>query len=180
MFFKPIFRMFRNGQLFALQGAKGTTKSFYKLAYLAAAGEAGLLRTLAEGPATLEALADLYAVDVRGKQALAAWLQLGVCLRLLDHGTSGYATRALAERLGRRENDGILAMIQEVVGLHHKLITATIPKLRNGDMWILAGQDGELFARSSRVLEPHSRRQLRSISGISRLTQSAWFCEFAV
>ena len=44
-------------------------------------------------------------------------------------------------------------MVEEVAGLHHKLIAATLPKLRSGELWSLADQDGELIARSSRVLE---------------------------
>jgi cyclopropane fatty-acyl-phospholipid synthase-like methyltransferase len=41
-----------------------------------------------------------------------------------------------------------------VAGLHHKLIKGTVPRLRAGELWSLADQDGELIARSSRVLEP--------------------------
>lgn len=43
--------------------------------------------------------------------------------------------------------------MQEVVGLHHKLVTATLPKLHRGELWSLADQDGELIARSSRIVE---------------------------
>ena len=77
----------------------------------------------------------------------------GVRLRLLSLGPRGYALRGLAEALARPENDPTLAMVEEVAGLHHKLIAATLPKLRGGDLWSLADQDGELIARSSRVLE---------------------------
>jgi len=43
--------------------------------------------------------------------------------------------------------------VEEVVELHHKMITGTIPKLRIGELWSLDDQDGELIARSSRILE---------------------------
>ena len=151
--FKPFFQLWRDGRLSALMGAAAQLRSFYKLTYLAAAGEAGLLHRLASGPATFDSLAEFYAVDSRGREALEAWLQMGVRLQLLSLGPPGYALRALARKLSRPENDPVLAMVEEVVDLHHKLITATIPKLRAGKLWSLSDQNGELIARSSRVLE---------------------------
>jgi len=153
MSFKPFFRLLRDGRLSALVGACAELKSFYKLTYLAAAGQARLFTRLASGPATLDSLAEFYAVKGRGREALEAWLQMGVRLRLLSLGPRGYALRALARKLARPENDAVLAMVEEVVELHHKLITATIPKLRAGELWRLSDQNGELIARSSRVLE---------------------------
>jgi len=160
--FKPFFRLWRDGRLSALLGAAAQLKSFYKLTYLAAAGEAGLLNRLASGPATLDALAGFYGAKRRGREALEAWLQMGVRLQLLSLGPRGYALRALARKLAQPQNDPVLAMVEEVVGLHHKLITATIPKLRIGELWSLSDQDGELIARSSRVLESFQAEVIRS------------------
>lgn len=154
MFLKPFFRLWRDGQLPALLGVSADLKSFYRLTYLAAAAEAGLFDRLATGPATLDSLAEFYAVGGQGRQALDAWLQMGIRLRLLRVGPGGYALRGLASALANPQNDATLAMAQEVTGLHHKLISATLPKLRSGELWDLADQDGELIARSSRVLEP--------------------------
>ena len=153
MSLKPLFNLLRDGRLTALLGVSAGLKSFYKLTYLAAAGEAGLLNRLQTGPATLDSLADFFAADGQGREALEAWLQMGVRLRLLSLGQRGYALRGLAKALARAENDPALAMVEEVAGLHHKLIYGTIPKLRSGDLWSLDDQDGELIARSSRVLE---------------------------
>jgi hypothetical protein len=153
MSLKPFFRLLRDGRLGALLGVGAQLKSFYKLTYLAAAGEAGLLNRLANGPVPFESLAGFYAADGQGKEALEARLQMGVRLRLLSLGPSGYALRGLARALARPENDPALAMVEEVAGLHHKLIAATLPRLRNGNLWSLADQDGELIARSSRILE---------------------------
>lgn len=153
MSLKPLFRLLRDGRLTALLGVGARLKPFYKLTYLAAAGEAGLLKRLSDGPATFDSLAVCCAADGQGREALAAWLQMGVRLRLLSLGRSGYALRGLARTLARPENDAALAMVQEVAGLHHKLIAGTLPKIRKGELWSLADQDGELIARSSRVLE---------------------------
>jgi 4-hydroxy-2,2'-bipyrrole-5-carbaldehyde O-methyltransferase len=162
MLFRPLFRLFRDGRLSALAGAGAELKSFYRLTYLASAGEAGLLDRLASGPATLDSLAGFYCARGQGREALEAWLQMGVRLRLLDLGPRGYALRGLAGKLSRPGNDPVLAMVQEVVGLHHKLITATIPKLRAGELWSLADQNGELIARSSRVLEAFQAEAVRT------------------
>ena len=51
------------------------------------------------------------------------------------------------------QNDAALALLQEVAGLHSKLITQTVKKLRNGKLWNLEDQDGEIVARSSRIME---------------------------
>ena len=143
----------RDGRLKALMGVNSALKPFYTLAFLGAASEAGLLNKLAKGPATFEALADFYTADGQGREALAAWLQMGVRLKLLRLGRAGYTLCGLAKTLARAENDAALAMVQEVAGLHHKLITETLPRVRTGELFTLADQDGELIARSSRVLE---------------------------
>jgi len=161
MSFKPFLHLWRDGRLSALLGAGTELKSFYKLGYLAAAGEAGLLNRLASGPATFDTLAEFYSVSGRGREAFEAWLQMGVRLQLLSLGPRGYALRGLAKKLARPENDPVLAMVEEVVELHHKLITGTIPKLRAGELWSLADQSGEMIARSSRILEAFQAEIIR-------------------
>jgi 4-hydroxy-2,2'-bipyrrole-5-carbaldehyde O-methyltransferase len=153
MLLKPFLRLLRDGRLTALMGVSGGLKPFYKLTYVAAAGEAGLLERLAGGPATFDSLAEFCAARGQGREALEAWLQMGVRLRLLRLEERGYSLRGLAKVLARPENDAALAMAEEVAGLHHKLIAGTLPKVRGGELWSLANQDGELIARSSRVLE---------------------------
>src|SRR5215831_13973411 len=161
MSLKAFFHLMRDGRLTALLGVGSGLKSFYRLTYLAAAGEAGLLDRLASGPATFDSLAGFFAAAGQGREALEAWLQLGIRLRLLSVGPLGYSLRGLASSLARPENDPALAMVQEVAGLHHKLISATLPRLRSGELWSLADQDGELIARSSRVLEAFQAEVIR-------------------
>ncbi len=163
MSFKPLFRLWRDGRLAALLSVGSQLKPFYKLTFLAAAGESGLLDKLAAGPATLEYLSGFYDATGQGREALVAWLQMGLRLRLLTLGFDGYRLRGLAKILARPENDAALAMVQEVAGLHHKLIGATLPKLRDGALWSLADQDGRLIARSSRIIEPFQAEVILSI-----------------
>ena len=51
------------------------------------------------------------------------------------------------------QNDAMLALLQEVAGLHYNLISKTAGKLRNGELFSLDDQDGEIIARSSRIFE---------------------------
>jgi len=161
MLLKPFLRVLRDGRLKALAGVGAGLKPFYKLTYLAAAGEAGLLQRLATKPATFDSLAEFVGVSGQGREALEAWLQLGVSLGLLKLGPGGYSLRGMARTLARPENDPALALVEEIAGLHHKLIAATLPKLRQGELWSLADQDGELIARSSRVLEAFQEEVIR-------------------
>ncbi|HKF46742.1 MAG TPA: class I SAM-dependent methyltransferase [Terracidiphilus sp.] len=174
MSFKPFFRLLRDGRLAPLLRVGAGFKWFYKLTFLAAAGEAGLLNRLADGPATLDSLAEFFGATGQGREALEAWLQLGIRLRLLTLGPRGYELHGLAKALAKPENDPALAMVQEVGGLHHKLISGTLPKLRRGELWSLADQDGELIARSSRVLEAFQAEAIQSAfppSGALRLLE---------
>ncbi len=154
MSLKPFFNLLREGRLTPVLGVGAALKPFYKLTWLAAAGESGLLNRLASGPATFESLAEGCRPAAQGREALGAWLQLGIRLKLLALGAGGYELRGMAKALARPENDATLAMVQEVAGLHHKLIAETPSRVRGGELFTLADQDGELIARSSRILEP--------------------------
>jgi protein-L-isoaspartate O-methyltransferase len=103
----------------------------------------------------LDALAAEMAPDPKDRDALEAWLGLGVRLRQIDHKAEGYRLAGfLAKRLSRVEMDPYAALIEEVARLHGTLILDTPARLRQGKRWSLADQDGELVARSSRTLEP--------------------------
>jgi SAM-dependent methyltransferase len=154
MSLKPFFSLMRDGRLTPVLGVGAALKPFYKLTWLAAAGESGLLNRLATGPASFESLAEGCGKASQGREALEAWLQMGVRLKLLNLGIGGYELRGMAKALAMPKNDATLAMVQEVAGLHHKLIAGTLRKVRGGDLFTLADQDGELIARSSRILEP--------------------------
>lgn len=163
MLLKPLFQVIRDGRLSALTGVAGDLKSFYRLTYVAAAAEAGLLKQLAAGPATLNSLCESFSAEGQGKEALEAWLQMGVRLKLLSGGPRGYELTGLARTLARPQNDPALALAEEVAGLHHKLIAETLPRVRKGEFFSLADQDGEMIARSSRVLEPFQAELVRRV-----------------
>lgn len=108
---------------------------------------------LSGGPVRFEQLAETYCKNDRAQEALEAWLHLGIRLGYLELGARGYALKGLAKKLALPQNDAILALLQEAAGLHYKLIAEAPDKLRNGDLFSLEDQDGEIIARSSRILE---------------------------
>jgi 4-hydroxy-2,2'-bipyrrole-5-carbaldehyde O-methyltransferase len=153
MSIKPLLKLMKNHQLLALTGSSALLKPFYQLNYLAAAKDCGLFEQLVDAPKRFEQLADVYCTDDKGREALEAWLGLGVRLGYLRLDTRGYTLKGLAKKLAIPENDAALALLQEAAGLHSKLISHTVSKLRMGEVWKLEDQDGEIIARSSRIME---------------------------
>lgn len=150
---RPLLKLLKNDQLLAFTNSAALLKPFYKLVYLAAARKGGLFDVLSGGPVRFEQLAETYCKNDRAQEALEAWLHLGIRLGYLELGARGYALKGLAKRLALPQNDAILALLQEAAGLHYKLIAEAPDKLRNGDLFSLEDQDGEIIARSSRILE---------------------------
>lgn len=150
---KSLWRLARSGQLWPSLAANALYKPFYRLIYLAALKESGVMDTLRDGPVGFAAIASVHAPHEHAHEALAAWLQLGERLGLVSRSERGYALAGLAAKLARPENDGALALAQEVAGLHHRLIRETPGKLRRGELWGLDNQDAGLTTRSSRALE---------------------------
>lgn len=134
--------------------AMGMFKPFYRLSFLAAVASNGLLELLAAGPMSFEQLAARYCREESQHDALRAWLQMGMRLKALKLNDRGYALKGIARKLAAPKNEAWMAVIQEVVGLHHKLILHTPQKLKAGQLWQLEDQDGDLIAKSSRTLEP--------------------------
>jgi SAM-dependent methyltransferase len=136
-----------------LTGSNALLKPFYKLNYLVAAKECGLFDLLLDAPKSFEQLADVYCTDDKAREALKAWLRLGIRLGYLELNGKGYALKGLAKKLALPQNDAALALLQEAAGLHSKLISQTLRKLRNRELWTLDDQNGEIIARSSRIME---------------------------
>lgn len=153
MLLTPFLKLIKNHQLLAIIKVDALLRPFYKLTFLAAAKNCGLLDALATQKQTLDDLAKLYCHDARSREALAAWLQFGCRVGLLSLSDSYYALEGLALKLSRPENDATLALVQEVATLHHKYLLETPTKLRKKQLWQLSDQDGELTTRSSRALE---------------------------
>jgi SAM-dependent methyltransferase len=153
MSIKPVLKLMMNHQLLALTGSNALLKPFYQLNYLVAAKECSVFELLLDAPKSFDQIAEVYCADNKAREALEGWLGLGVRLGYLRLDSSGYSLKGLAKKLAMPQNDAALALLQEAPGLHSKLISQTLRKLRNGELWNLEDQDGEIIARSSRIME---------------------------
>src|SRR5271157_5111531 len=178
MSIKPVLKLVMNNQLLALTGSNALLRPFYQLNYVVAAKECGLFELLLDAPKGFEQLAEVYCKDDKAngktRQALEAWLGLGVRLGYLGLDARGYALKGLAKKLALPQNDAALALLQEAAGLHSNLISHTPGKLRNGELWNLEDQDGDIIARSSRIFEAFQTEAIDRffpVSGVASLLE---------
>ncbi len=155
MTLRQLWQLVTEGQMATLLAIGRLQRSSYRLSFLSAALESGLLARLAERPVGFDELARHFAPDRACHDGLRAWLDFGVRLGELRHRDGTYALRGrLARRLLSPRHDAAAALVQEAGSLHHALLTEGLRRLAAGRMFNLGDQDGELVARSSRILEP--------------------------
>jgi ubiquinone/menaquinone biosynthesis C-methylase UbiE len=157
---KAIGEVLRKRELFLFLKTSGLVTSFYRLSYIAALINNGFLEILEEKPVPFDELAQRAGVDEEHFDALEAWLGAGIRLKEIGLEETGYTLKGISKNLARAGNDSFLAIVQEVTSLHHRLILETPQKLRDGERWTLDDQDGEIIARSSRILEPFQREAI--------------------
>lgn len=143
-----------SGRVQAMRGLLALATEATRAHFLAAAAQAGLLRALSEGPLDEAAIAARVGVP-EGTGGLRAWLQVGESLGELSVDGGRWALESrLARSLGEERNDDLAAFLEEVATLHAPLLQQTLSRLKEGRLFTLADQDGELVARSSRVVQP--------------------------
>jgi 4-hydroxy-2,2'-bipyrrole-5-carbaldehyde O-methyltransferase len=162
MGFRAMAELLWNKQLFLVLKLSALFTPFYRLSYIAALINNGFLEILAEKPLPFDELAHRVGIEKENFGALKAWLQAGMRLKEIGLEDGGYTLRGISAKLARAGNDSYLAIVQEVTSLHHQLILETPQKLRNGERWRLDDQDGEVIARSSRILEPFQREAINA------------------
>ncbi len=165
---KTLLGLLSSGQLALLAQVNGLFRQSYRSSFAAAALSEGLYAYLRTGPASLEQLSTRLlgpgAIDQDSRDKLKAWLDMGVYLGELKETPAGYSLHSrLAKQLAQPVQDSIAAMFQEVNTLHHDLITQTPTRLRENHPFTFADMDGELIARSSRLLEPYIFEVIDSI-----------------
>ena len=151
---KTLARLVGQGQMALLLKAINWSNGFYKLSYITSLFENGFAEYLSSGPKSSDELSRFLNIDPDAYDALEAWLQVGVRLKVLKKSQDRYSLTGISAKLVHPENDALLAIIQEITTLHHKLILDTPKRLQTGNLWTLQDQEGDLIARSSRIVEP--------------------------
>lgn len=130
-------------------------RPFYKLTFLASAAACGLLHELAAGPVPLDVLTRKYVAREQDDDAFLQWLDVGRRLHVLALDRRGYRLRGLVARMLARDGyEPLSGLLEEVVALHHRLITEVPTKLRRGESYRLGEHDAAVTARASRMIEP--------------------------
>ena len=161
---KAFLTFLQKGQFFLLLQITRLMTPFYQLGYITALVKHGFFDILSAEPASLEKLMDESGIAEKNGSAFRAWLQAGLRLKMLRLDEGHYQLNGLAKSLaGIPKNDALLAIIQEIATLHYKLILHTPAKLRAGEKWSLDDQDGEVVARSSRIVEPFQTAMIQSL-----------------
>ncbi len=147
--------MLRRGQTLLLLRATRLMAPFYRLMWLVSAFRAGLLARLATAPVAFPDLARDMVRDPQDHDWLRSWLELGVSVGELRRAGDCYSLGGLlSRRLAEPQNDAVVAILEEVATLHHKLLLETPARLARGERFTLADQDGIVIARSSPLFRP--------------------------
>jgi len=155
MRFGPLWSLLLDEKSWVLGRVLWQQRGFYRMCFLAGALRSGMLARLADGPVPFDALAAEYAPDPAMRDAFESWLRVGCLLGELSLGPNGYRlTGYLARKLALPEHDAAAAFLVELSTLHARLLLETPERLAEGRPFTLTDQDGELVARSSRVVEP--------------------------
>ncbi len=148
-------KFLRGGRGLLLGAMRGLVRPMYRATFIAAAAESGLLKHLAAGPRTFEQVAADLGCAPDMTDALRVWLQVGAKLGILGVHDGRYRIASrFAAKLADPANDDIAALLAESATLHQRLVFETPARVRASRWFTLDDQDGELIARSSRVLEP--------------------------
>ena len=176
MSIKPVLKLMKNNQLLALTASNALLKPFYQLNYLVAAKECGLFDLLLDAPKSSEQLAQVYCKDNKAREALEAWLSLGVRLGYL--GLDGIRTQGAGQKTGVAPERRANRLATGSGGTACQLDLTDRQETSQREHWDLEDQDGEIIARSSRVMETFQAAAIDRFfpaSGAASLLSRLWF-----
>jgi 4-hydroxy-2,2'-bipyrrole-5-carbaldehyde O-methyltransferase len=160
---KTFLSLIRDGQFFLMLRLKKSYEEFYRACFISAGLEGGIYDRLRPGPVSFEKLNAEFGSEQDPKK-LEAWLEVGVRLGELKCGPDGYILASrLSKKLAEPLYDSQRAFLEELVQLHHTLLTETPKRIKQDRMFTWADADGEMIARSSRVLEPLIRETMDQV-----------------
>jgi len=131
-----------------------TLNEFYRAGFISTAISEGIYNVLSNGPASLEDIQRNIGTGI-DKEGLKAWLDLGVAIGELDKKNCGYSIKsAFSKKLLMPANDTWKAFFQARVEIFYDYIKNTPALLKQNKKFDFSNSYGELFARSSRTVEP--------------------------
>lgn len=131
-----------------------TLNEFYRAGFISTAISEGIYDLLSDGPANLEDIQKNIGTGI-DKEGLKAWLDLGVAIGELNKKNGGYSIKsAFSKKILKPANDTWKAFFQARVEIFYDYITKAPALLKQNKKFDFTHSYGELFARSSRTVEP--------------------------
>ncbi len=129
-------------------------RQFYCAGFISTAISEGIYDALLKGPAGLESIQSNLGTDV-DSEGLEAWLDFGVSIGELSRKGDEYSLRSsFSRKLLKPANDTWKAFFQARVEIFYDYIVRTPAFLKAKEKIDFSHSYGELFARSSRTVEP--------------------------
>ena len=151
---KTLWSLVTEGRLELLRSVGRLSSSHYRACFAVAAARSGLFRALDRGPRSLLEIAAALSIDQTEAPALEAWLEVGTGTGVLRRHGDGFALSRTGRLLASVRGDAVVALLEEMLELHTKLILETPGRLAKGERFTLDDLDGQVIARSSRLIEP--------------------------
>jgi 4-hydroxy-2,2'-bipyrrole-5-carbaldehyde O-methyltransferase len=131
-----------------------TLNEFYRAGFISTAISEGIYEALSKGPLSLKDIQSELGKDLDQK-CLKAWLDLGVAIGELDKKNDCYKIKStFSKKLLQPVNDTWKAFFQARVEIFYNYIINTPALLKESRKFDFSQSYGELFARSSRTVEP--------------------------
>jgi len=151
---KSLIKFILNTPLSLVFQINKTVREFCRAGFISTALSEGIYEILAKGPASCEDLQKAIGTDFN-KEGLLAWLDLGVSLGELKKSQNRYSINGkFSKELLKPANDTWKAFFQARVEIFHNYIINTPSQLKRQKKFEFSQSYGELFARSSRTVEP--------------------------
>jgi SAM-dependent methyltransferase len=152
-----------SGRTFLRQTIARSGEAANRAAFVAALLSSGLAHALAAATRSLEEIAACVGCPPARKDALAAWLALGIELKVLRGGEGGYGVRSrTVKALVKASNDSLAAMAQ-CVPIEEQIVVEALDRIRGDSTLSHDDRYSALVARLSRQLEPFALSRLESL-----------------
>jgi 4-hydroxy-2,2'-bipyrrole-5-carbaldehyde O-methyltransferase len=131
-----------------------TLNEFYRAGFISTAISEGIYDVLSKGPASIKDIQSNIGTDFYA-DGLRSWLDFGAAIGELDKKNDRYSIKsAFSKKLLKPANDTWKAFFQARVEIFYDYIINTPAFLKKNKKFDFSHSYGELFARSSRTVEP--------------------------
>lgn len=151
---KSLIKFILNTPLSLVFQINKTVREFCRAGFISTALSEGIYDILSKGPASCEDIQRAIGTDFN-REGLLAWLDLGVSLGELKKSQNRYSINGkFSKELLKPGNDTWKAFFQARIEIFYNYIINTPSQLKRKKKYEFSQSYGELFARSSRTVEP--------------------------